>query len=292
VVARAFVETVGDPVALRITADRPALRGDGVDAQPLTIEAVDAHGRPSPTANVSVELSLEGPGAMLGHGNGDPNSHEPEKGPHRNLFNGLAQAIVQSTVANHGKLVVRARSEGLRLAEIEIAVEETLTPPRVPSGQPALFLQRWRLSPPAEDPPDPNQDVAENDMNTWAGILPGDLQSFGGLPYAIYRTQFHPFLSVQKSGGVIVFKSVTGLAEVWLDKKLVAKKESFEGQPIEVSLPPHFGDRTLSVLIKSPPGEPAGLGGPVVVVAGDRSATTIQAVPESVRTACVRSLGN
>ncbi|WP_039956599.1 beta-galactosidase GalA, partial [Xanthomonas graminis] len=41
-VARQRVQTVGAPVALRLTADRARMRGDGRDAQPITLEAVDA----------------------------------------------------------------------------------------------------------------------------------------------------------------------------------------------------------------------------------------------------------
>ncbi len=268
-VARAVVETTGVPVALRLVPDRPSLRGDGTDAQPLTVEVVDAQGRAVPTANVSVEFLLEGPGVILGHGNGDPNSHEPEKGPRRSLFNGLAQVIVQTTAGGRGKIVLRATAKDLEPAKIEIEIEESPTRPLVPNGQPVLFLEQWRISPDATLPPDPNEEVADHDMNTWAGILPGDLQSFANLTYAVYRVQFQPFLSVQRNGGAIIFKSITGAAEIWLDKDCVRKKESLASASLIVRLPARMGNRTLSVLIQSNPGRPAGLSGPVIVVDAD-----------------------
>jgi beta-galactosidase len=72
------VETTGEPVALRLTPDRKTLAGDGSDALPVTVEALDAQGRPVPTANLAVTFDISGTGRIIGVGNGNPNSHEPE----------------------------------------------------------------------------------------------------------------------------------------------------------------------------------------------------------------------
>jgi beta-galactosidase len=95
----------------------------------VTVEALDRDGRPVPTANLSVEFDLSGPGAIIGVGNGDPNSHEPEKGTKRSLFNGLAQVILQSARGGSGNLVLRAKAEGLKPAETTIIVQSV---PRIP----------------------------------------------------------------------------------------------------------------------------------------------------------------
>jgi beta-galactosidase len=121
-VARFAVETTDEPVALRLTPDRNALAGDGRDAAPVTIEAIDAQGRPVPTANLPVTLELSGPGANIGVGNGDPSSHDPEKGNKVKIYNGLAQVILQSQRAGSGKLVLRATSAGLKPAVTTITV--------------------------------------------------------------------------------------------------------------------------------------------------------------------------
>ncbi|MFN3434776.1 MAG: beta-galactosidase GalA, partial [Sphingomonas sp.] len=102
-VARAGHETAGAPVALRLTPARRAMAGDGVDAQPVTVDAIDARGRHVPTANLPVRFAIDG-AAIIGLGNGDPNSHEAEKGDARSLFNGLAQAIVQADAAPRGRI--------------------------------------------------------------------------------------------------------------------------------------------------------------------------------------------
>ena len=131
-VARYSVETTGSPVSLRLTSDRPALAGDGNDALPVTVEALDKEGRPVPTAKVPVEFEISGFGAIIGVGNGDPTSHEPDKGNNRSLFNGLAQVIVQSQRGGAGNLLLRAKAEGLTSAEAPIVVKPATPPPAVP----------------------------------------------------------------------------------------------------------------------------------------------------------------
>ena len=108
-ISRAFVETTGDPAALQLTPDRPSMAGDGQDAQPVTVSALDAQGRLVATANLPVSFEIRGPGAIIGLGNGDPNSHEPEKGDRRSIFNGLAQVILQSAAGQSGPNIDAAR---------------------------------------------------------------------------------------------------------------------------------------------------------------------------------------
>ena len=50
-------------------------------------------------------------GMLIGVGNGDPNCQESDKEPHRSLFNGLAQVIVQST-KREGEIHIEAVKEG------------------------------------------------------------------------------------------------------------------------------------------------------------------------------------
>lgn len=90
-------ETTGPAAAVRLTADRNEIYADGEDVAILKVEALDAQGRLVPTANNLLDFKVLGTGVLIGVGNGDPNCHESDKEPRRSLFNGLAQAIVQST---------------------------------------------------------------------------------------------------------------------------------------------------------------------------------------------------
>ena len=104
-------ETTGAPVAIRLTADRTQINADGQDVAIVTVEALDKEGRPVPTASNLIGFKIDGQGALLGVGNGDPNCQESDKEPKRSLFNGLAQLIVQST-RQAGEIHIQAVKEG------------------------------------------------------------------------------------------------------------------------------------------------------------------------------------
>ena len=78
VVAETRVETTGAAEGIRLTPDRAELRADGEDVAVVTVAVVDAQGRVVPTANVPIAFTLDGPGRIVGVGNGDPTSHEPD----------------------------------------------------------------------------------------------------------------------------------------------------------------------------------------------------------------------
>src|SRR5450830_34261 len=137
-VVRSQVETTGAPVALELVPDRARLLGDGVDAMPVTVRALDAQGRAVPLADAQVTLAVRGAGKSIGHGNGDPNSHEDEKGPQRRLFNGLAQLIVQASHDGSGAVVIEATAPGLRAATVSIPVQAAPPRPFVPEVPPAV----------------------------------------------------------------------------------------------------------------------------------------------------------
>ena len=266
-VARFAVETTGAPAGLRIIPDRPGLAGDGDDAQPVTVQVVDAQGRVVPTAGQLVTFALTGPGAIIGLNNGDPNCHEPEKGDRHSVFHGLAQAILQSGPGGRGKLTLRATSEGLAPAEASIDVAAVPARPAVPVASPALVLRNWQLSPFTADRPDPNQLIGATDMNTWAPTQTGRrLPAFTGGRFAVYRAQVTPRAGLQISGGQLILRDITGKAQVWIDGKLAGEKPEAGRSTLTVLFPPGEGERTVSVLIESAAsGTPAGLGGTVTI---------------------------
>lgn len=106
------VETTGPAATLALTPDRAAFRADGEDCAIITVSALDRQGRAVPTAMNAVEFELGGPGKIIGVGNGDPSSHEPDQGSRRSLFNGLAQVIVQMG-KTAGPVTLTARTPGL-----------------------------------------------------------------------------------------------------------------------------------------------------------------------------------
>ena len=117
--ARESVQTAGEPVRVLAEADRSRLSADGADAVPVTAWVEDAEGRPVPTAACRIDFRTAGPARVIGVGNGDPLCHEPDRGSSRSLFNGLCQAIVQSS-GGAGRAVLTASSPGLLPARVDL----------------------------------------------------------------------------------------------------------------------------------------------------------------------------
>ena len=72
------VETTGPAQAVRLNPSRTEIDADGEDVAVFTVSVVDAHGRIVPTADNKISLGVEGPGRIIGVGNGDPSCHEPD----------------------------------------------------------------------------------------------------------------------------------------------------------------------------------------------------------------------
>jgi beta-galactosidase len=107
------VTTTGAPSSLALTTDRKSLNADGRDVAVFAVSAIDAQGRPVPTAQNLVKFSITG-GKIIGVGNGDSSSHESDKGSDRSLFNGLAEVIVQSDTP--GQMQLTATADGIQPA--------------------------------------------------------------------------------------------------------------------------------------------------------------------------------
>ncbi|HWB27533.1 MAG TPA: beta-galactosidase GalA [Chitinophagaceae bacterium] len=77
-IAEEKVETTGAPDAVKLTADRTAINADGKDLSVITVAVTDEKGRVVPVASNLIEFELNGPGKIIGVGNGDPISHEAD----------------------------------------------------------------------------------------------------------------------------------------------------------------------------------------------------------------------
>jgi beta-galactosidase len=73
-----------------------------------------------------ITFELTGSGKLIGVGNGDPSSHEPDRAHQRRAFNGLCAAIIQSQ-KTAGEIKVRATSPGLT-SDVTVIQCEPVTP--------------------------------------------------------------------------------------------------------------------------------------------------------------------
>jgi beta-galactosidase len=96
----AKVETTGTPTEVVITPYKTTMLADGRDATVINVQVVDREGRVVPDADNLVRFSIQGDAKIIGVGNGDPSSHEPDKCAEgtwqRSLFSGKCQVIVQA----------------------------------------------------------------------------------------------------------------------------------------------------------------------------------------------------
>jgi beta-galactosidase len=119
--ASTVVETTGAAVALRLVADRRVLIGDGRDAQPVRVEAIDSSGRVVPDSNAALRYEVTG-GQIIGLTNGDPTGPQSSKGISDLLFNGLAQIIIQTDQESTDVLRLVAHSPNLKPAVLMISI--------------------------------------------------------------------------------------------------------------------------------------------------------------------------
>jgi beta-galactosidase len=93
-------ETTGKPFEVVITPYKTTMLADGKDATIINVHVIDRQGREVPDAGNLVRFRISGDARIIGVGNGDPSSHEPDKCEEdswqRRLFNGKCQVIVQS----------------------------------------------------------------------------------------------------------------------------------------------------------------------------------------------------
>ena len=122
-VTQDIVETTGAPAQVALNADVATLKADGCDVAVIKVAIKDAKGRVVPTANNLVTFSIEGPGKIIGTGNGNPSSHEPDKASQRKAFNGYCLVLVQ-TDKKAGEIRLKASSDTLESNEILIKIKE------------------------------------------------------------------------------------------------------------------------------------------------------------------------
>ncbi len=117
-----IVKTTGAPRRIVLKPDRSSIVGDGHDLSFVTLSLVDNAGLTVPLSKNLVQFEISGPGEIVATDNGDPTDMVQFSSKERKAFNGLALAIVKAKRGQSGKIVVKAKSDGLAEATAVITV--------------------------------------------------------------------------------------------------------------------------------------------------------------------------
>jgi len=167
-VAKDEHRTTGKPVAIKICPFDTRIKNDGHDTAVLNFCVVDKNGREVPTADNHIKFEVVGDGFVRGVGNGNPNSHESDTIPERDLFAGWCQALVTSKLGAKSIKVI-ATADGLEPAEIELEVVQTEQPHCI-FGTTNADVSGVTMSEITAQRPDPLVELREDNMNSFMAV--------------------------------------------------------------------------------------------------------------------------
>lgn len=119
IIAEDSKTSFGDGETLRLNPDKLELEANGRDLVFVEISVVDKENIPVENANNRVNITVMGPGVLVGVDNGDSTDYDQYKGYSKRMFNGKLLAVISSTF-NPGEITIVAESCGLRPSSISI----------------------------------------------------------------------------------------------------------------------------------------------------------------------------
>jgi beta-galactosidase len=114
-----ILKTAGNPVKIKLIADRTKISANGQDLSFVTIEVTDKDGILQPNSENQLQFSISGPGVIAGVDNANLKDLEHYVGNTRKAWHGRALAVIKST-RNPGDVRLTVSSPGLTDAEITI----------------------------------------------------------------------------------------------------------------------------------------------------------------------------
>jgi beta-galactosidase len=121
-VAEHVLQTVSEPVTLKMVADNPAWNADGLDLNHIRVWAVDDQGRTVAMAANRLQFEVVGAASLAAVDNGDIYIDEPFVGNRCSLHRGTALAILRSG-KEAGAVGIRVSSPGLSATELKLKTE-------------------------------------------------------------------------------------------------------------------------------------------------------------------------
>lgn len=117
------IRTAGEPAAIDLQTDRPALSADGDSMAFVTVRVVDRDGNLCPRADDSLSFKVEGPAEIAGLCNGDATSLESFQGDSMKAFNGMCVVYLRSVEGKTGSITLTVSADGLGDGAVELTAD-------------------------------------------------------------------------------------------------------------------------------------------------------------------------
>ncbi len=223
------VYTYSELAALDIAAGMPEVYEN--DAVCVNVTARDRDGHFVFDADAAVHFSVDG-GRVMGVGNGNPNSHEPDIADSRKLFAGCCQAIVAPD-SGQNEIKVTAQTDNGIAASVVIPVRVQKNAPDIIPSVKERYITKWRRTLDLSDEyPDYSREISDSDMNTWVIVRAGggyDELFNGRIGYGMYKTKVEI-----KKGERVVFRELQGdTVDVYINGERVMSEECKYGMRFE-----------------------------------------------------------
>lgn len=266
-VAKAENKTAGKAVAIKLIPDRMTIGNGGQDTVPVRVSVVDENGIELPNADDLISFEIEGNGVVLGVGNGDPNSHEPEHTPYRHLYCGLCQVLIKAGLgAKVLKLI--AKAEGLTEAAVDFEITDVEAPDYIFS-RPNNAISGMMISvSDSPEKPDPTKVYSDNDMNS---LAPFEVTSsfdnyrpahfYSGWRELRFPVKIPTFVPDGKVTTLEFATVICEKMEIYAGGKLIFEAEPEYKAPVTVPIDmPAGSEAELCVLVKAKEGMISGNG--------------------------------
>ncbi|MDY3031486.1 MAG: beta-galactosidase GalA [Clostridia bacterium] len=258
------IKTAGEPHRVCIALSRAFVYGGCQDAVAVNVYVTDKNGIRNLTASNHIRFEVSG-GRVLGVGNGDPNSHEPDKASERDLFNGLCQAIIEP-YDDAESVIVKAYSDGLESAETALEVHRSEVNRKYIPSISERTVSKWRKTAVLSDEmPDAVKPIEDYNMNMYETVTVGtgaDETFTAGEGYGLYKTETE--LPEDGKHTLLLREIVGDMVYIYVNGEMVLERECKDGARIE--LPVSGGKCSVDICIFTKQGNRAGITKPVVVL--------------------------
>jgi len=120
-IGRRKLETVGEPAALRLSADRKRITTDRSQLAYVTTEILDKSGRLVPDAVHVLQADISGPAELVAFGNANPRGVASFHQLAAKTWHGRALAVLRPT-GETGIVTIRIKSDGLSTAQAALMI--------------------------------------------------------------------------------------------------------------------------------------------------------------------------